>query len=49
MRLFFHYVGHDGAEEDFKKTVNKHVGIEAVENFNSISSSHRDDLPKDQT
>ena len=44
MRLFFHHVGQKGADEDFKKTVYKDIGIETVEGNVPVSYPHRDEL-----
>jgi len=38
-----------GADEDFKKAVYTDIGIETVVNTILVSSSHREDLHKDQT
>jgi hypothetical protein len=44
VRLFFHHVGQKGADEDFKKTVYKDIGIETVGSNVPVSDPHRDEL-----
>jgi hypothetical protein len=44
MKLFFHHVGQEGADEDFKKTVYKDISIETVERNVPASYPHRDEL-----
>ena len=44
VRLFFHHVGQKGADEDFKKTVYKDIGIETVESNIPSSDPLRDEM-----
>jgi len=44
VRLFFHHVGQEGADEDFKKTVYKDVNIQTVESNVPVSIPRWDEL-----